>query len=463
MFAHRLRAARDRGLDLALKKLLPSGSLGADLDDPAATHSLPLALAAAGHLAAARRVLDRVAQRYVSPDGDVRVSQALRSADDDCAESLTRMPSRLALGALRAGRVSLAARLDAWLQGIPSAGGGVAIQGPRAGESAADFAATLHVGALDLAFARRPQIADRTRWITAQWAAQPHADALLLRRDAGGSLVTLWPASSASSHAIHALGPGSGHGVIGESLAWMSEALPLAPRDLSDALLRTAQGVMGFAARAEQHISRPVDQASVAMGAAMFARAARTAGARDDNDAADLAVRLALRVCESWRPGGFGAERDERPLTRLDDAARIAYCLHETLAALDVPEPVGEREAPPGWRVVLCNVPELKAQEIADALVAERLAACVNAINPVRSTYVWRSKVEREAEVTLLIKTTADRMGALTARIRAMHPYELPEVIALAVEGSEGHLPYLDWVRSQVTPDDEAPKMPPAS
>lgn len=463
MFAHRLRAARDRGLDLALKKLLPSGSLGPSLDDPAAMHSLPLALAAAGHLAAARRVLDRVALRYVSHDGDVRASQSLRSADGDCAESPTRMPSRLALGALRAGRASVATRLDAWLQSVPSAGGGVSIQGPRAGETATDFAATLHVGALDLAFARRPQIADRARWITAQWAAQPHADALLLRRDASGSLVTLWPASSASSHAIHALGPGSGHGVLGESLAWMSEALPLAPKDLHDALLRTAQGIMGFAARAEAHVRRPVDQASLAMGAALFARALRVANARDDHDAADLAVRLALRVCEAWRPDGFGADSGERPLTRVDDAAWIAYCLHETLASLDVTEPVSDREPPPGWRVVLCNVPELKAQEIADALVSERLAACVNAINPVRSTYVWKAKVEREAEVTLLIKTTADRMTALTARIRAMHPYELPEVIALAVESSEGHLPYLDWVRSQVTPDDEAPKMPPAS
>jgi periplasmic divalent cation tolerance protein len=81
----------------------------------------------------------------------------------------------------------------------------------------------------------------------------------------------------------------------------------------------------------------------------------------------------------------------------------------------------------------------------------------------VRSTYVWRAKVERDSEVTLAFKTTADRVAALTARVLSLHPYELPEVIALAIEPGEGHAPYLDWVRSQVTPAPDAPTMPPAS
>lgn len=132
----------------------------------------------------------------------------------------------------------------------------------------------------------------------------------------------------------------------------------------------------------------------------------------------------------------------------------MAYCLHETLAALDEVEPVAS-PAPPaeGARVVLCNVPEGKAQEIADALVTERLAACVNLVGPVRSSYVWKGKLERDTEVTLLIKTTAARVAALTARVLSLHPYDLPEVIALPVAPGEGHAPYLDWLRAQVSPD----------
>jgi periplasmic divalent cation tolerance protein len=464
VFAPRLRAARDRGLDLVLRKVLPSGSLGPDLDDPAALHRVPLCLAATGHSAAARRVLDRVARRYLTDEGDVRASPSLRSANVDCAESSTRMASLLALGALRAGCFPLATRLDAWLQRAARAGGGVSIPGPRAGESVTDFAATLHVGAVDLALGRGPAVSAHAHWLAALWAAQPHPDALLLRRDVAGSLVTLWPAGSATCHAIHALGPGSGHGLLGEALAWLSQAALVAPRELTEAIVRTAQGLLAFSQRAEAHARRPEDQAALAWGAAEFARVARDLRVGDHHDAADLAVRLALRVCESWRPdGGFGPDRGDEALTRVDRVAWVSLCLHETLAALDAVEPLHDPAAAPGWRLVLCNVPEVKAQEIADVVVAERLAACVNAINPVRSTYVWRSKVERDSEVTLAFKTTADRVAALTARVLALHPYELPEVISLAVEAAEGHAPYLDWVRSQVTPEPDAPTMPPAS
>ncbi len=464
MFAQRLRAARDRGLELALKRLLPSGSLGPALDDPAALTHLPIALASTGHLSAARRVLDRIARRYVTADGDVRASQSTRSADDDRGESATRMPSRVALAALRTGDFALASRLDRWLASAPTLHGAAVIQGPRAGETVADLAATLDVATLDLALLRKHEVAHRVSWIASLWASQPHADALLLRRDASGAFVTLWPARTATSHALHALGPGSGQALLGDALAWMCDALPLCDGETRDALDRTARAAFGFMMRASTHARRPVDQAALARGAAAWARTARDAGDRDvSDDARDLAVRLSLSVCEAWQHDGFGALDEHHPLTRVDDAAHIAWSLQETLSALDEVAPAPEREAKGGWRVVLCNVPELKAQEIADALVTERLAACVNAINPVKSTYVWQSKVEREPEVTLLIKTTAERMENLTARIRAMHPYELPEVIAIAIESDEGHLPYLDWVRSQVTPEGEAPKMPPAS
>lgn len=84
------------------------------------------------------------------------------------------------------------------------------------------------------------------------------------------------------------------------------------------------------------------------------------------------------------------------------------------------------------------------AERIAHALVAERLAACVNRLPGVQSTYWWQGRVEQGGEVLLLIKTTADRMDALTARLRDLHPYELPELVA--VEACAGLPAYLDWV-----------------
>jgi periplasmic divalent cation tolerance protein len=83
------------------------------------------------------------------------------------------------------------------------------------------------------------------------------------------------------------------------------------------------------------------------------------------------------------------------------------------------------------------------AQRIADALLEERLAACVSVLPGMTSTYRWQGKVERAQEVLLIAKTMPHRLGALQARIVALHPYELPEVIAVEA----GALPaYLDWI-----------------
>lgn len=87
------------------------------------------------------------------------------------------------------------------------------------------------------------------------------------------------------------------------------------------------------------------------------------------------------------------------------------------------------------------------AERIANALVGERLAACVNRLPGVHSTYRWQDQVEHADEVLLLIKTTADRLDAMTARLRALHPYELPELIA--VEVRSGLPAYLEWVAAQ--------------
>jgi periplasmic divalent cation tolerance protein len=87
------------------------------------------------------------------------------------------------------------------------------------------------------------------------------------------------------------------------------------------------------------------------------------------------------------------------------------------------------------------------AQRIADALVDARLAACVNVLPGVRSTYRWQGEVERADEVLLLIKTTRDAFPALQSRLPGLHPYELPELLAVEAAG----LPAcLDWIAREV-------------
>lgn len=103
--------------------------------------------------------------------------------------------------------------------------------------------------------------------------------------------------------------------------------------------------------------------------------------------------------------------------------------------------------------LVYCTCPDAAtAGRLARAVVEARLAACVNALPGVRSTYRWKAQVEQADEVLLLIKTTADRLDALTARLRELHPYELPEV--LAVQASAGLPEYLDWVAQQTRDHD---------
>ena len=103
--------------------------------------------------------------------------------------------------------------------------------------------------------------------------------------------------------------------------------------------------------------------------------------------------------------------------------------------------------------IVHCTCPDAAtADALARALVAERLAACVNVLPGVRSTYRWEGAVHQADEVLLLIKTTRDRLDALTARVQALHPHELPEVLAVVTLG--GLAPYLHWVAEQTRDDD---------
>ncbi|MBL3600889.1 MAG: divalent-cation tolerance protein CutA [gamma proteobacterium endosymbiont of Lamellibrachia anaximandri] len=105
---------------------------------------------------------------------------------------------------------------------------------------------------------------------------------------------------------------------------------------------------------------------------------------------------------------------------------------------------------PTNLLLVHCTVPDHQTGvRLAKTLVSQGLAACVNITTPVTSVYRWEGKLESADEHLLLIKTTKQQYGALEAQIRAQHPYELPEIIAVPVEhGLDG---YLDWVEKCTT------------
>lgn len=101
--------------------------------------------------------------------------------------------------------------------------------------------------------------------------------------------------------------------------------------------------------------------------------------------------------------------------------------------------------------IVFCTCPdEASADALAQALVERRLAACVTRLPGAVSVYRWRGAIERGNEVQLLIKTTADRFPALRDAVSSLHPYELPELIA--VEAVAGLPRYLDWIGESTSP-----------
>ncbi len=98
--------------------------------------------------------------------------------------------------------------------------------------------------------------------------------------------------------------------------------------------------------------------------------------------------------------------------------------------------------------LVLTNLPDRAAAErLADLVVEKKLAACANILAPCRSVYRWKDAVQHEEEHPLLVKTTAERYPELEAAIRAGHPYELPEIIAVPIE--RGLPAYLQWIQAE--------------
>lgn len=100
--------------------------------------------------------------------------------------------------------------------------------------------------------------------------------------------------------------------------------------------------------------------------------------------------------------------------------------------------------------LVITNLPDRdSAERLAERLVGERLAACVNILAPCRSVYRWKDAVQHDEEHPMLIKTTAERYAALERALREGHPYELPEIIAVPID--RGLPAYLDWVRDETS------------
>src|SRR5262245_17735307 len=98
--------------------------------------------------------------------------------------------------------------------------------------------------------------------------------------------------------------------------------------------------------------------------------------------------------------------------------------------------------------LIMSTFPDVQtAQRVVRQIVEERLAACANILPPVKSIYRWQGKVEESEESLVLIKTTVDRFAAVQTALRRLHPYEVPEVIALPID--RGLPDYLRWVVEQ--------------
>lgn len=96
--------------------------------------------------------------------------------------------------------------------------------------------------------------------------------------------------------------------------------------------------------------------------------------------------------------------------------------------------------------LTLCTCPDAEtAERLARAMVEEQLAACVNVLPGLVSVYRWQGRTEQEGEVLLLIKTSAARIAELKDRLSGLHPYDVPEIIAVPI--TDGLPAYLDWVR----------------
>jgi len=98
-------------------------------------------------------------------------------------------------------------------------------------------------------------------------------------------------------------------------------------------------------------------------------------------------------------------------------------------------------------RVIFCTCPQESADNIADAVLQDRLAACVSIIPGIRSKYWWEGKINTDTESLLVIKTRAGLVASLIDKIKKVHPYKVPEIIAFEIR--EGNADYLKWIAQE--------------
>lgn len=102
--------------------------------------------------------------------------------------------------------------------------------------------------------------------------------------------------------------------------------------------------------------------------------------------------------------------------------------------------------------LVLCTCPdEDSARQLSEFIVQEKLAACVNIVNPISSIFAWQGRIHTERESLLLIKTTERAYSALEQAIKQQHPYDVPEIIAIPIQ--QGSADYLNWIRENTCTD----------
>jgi periplasmic divalent cation tolerance protein len=104
--------------------------------------------------------------------------------------------------------------------------------------------------------------------------------------------------------------------------------------------------------------------------------------------------------------------------------------------------------------IVITTTPsKIEAEKIAKTLLEERLIACANIIGPVQSLFWWQGKIDEAQEHLILMKTIKDLFSKLSGKVKALHSYQVPEIIAMPIV--EGFKPYLEWLESSLKMDDD--------